>query len=299
MGLTQSTQSSVNPPPATNSSRASTHRNPRPSGGGILSYFDFSSQPTHTHSHSSPTNRDIRLTSFYLVRAGLLPELIPRILDEARYWAGCSMKSRREIQVLARSKVAFVRGSGTWGSGPNEPPQLGECPGLRSRDGEIYYMASAPVGCEALLEPGEVIDGREENVPGSSAVADNGRVDTGRRRRAWARKVVVETVSHDQGWSNFNQYYGTYEQSYSWFEVALLRDGKEVEGSRYTVQYNVHAGQYFKHHSNTLGADHPTVKMAREGDRFVLWVRAKYPGWTNNIREGSLTVYTTPFPPQV
>ncbi len=115
---------------------------------------------------------------------------------------------------------------------------------------------------------------------------------------------------------------GTYEQSYSWFELSLLRDGKEVRGSRYAVQNNVHgklshesdvrmlmqrylplcaAGQYFKSHSNTLRMDHPLVRAAKPGDRIVLWVRAKYPvstfvlyrinrlpvysqGWTNNVQ---------------
>lgn len=33
---------------------------------------------------------------------------------------------------------------------------------------------------------------------------------------------------------------GTYEQSYSWFELSLLRDGKEVPNSRHVLQYNVH-----------------------------------------------------------
>lgn len=32
---------------------------------------------------------------------------------------------------------------------------------------------------------------------------------------------------------------GTYEGSYSWFELGLLRDGKEVEGSRCHLQNNV------------------------------------------------------------
>lgn len=36
---------------------------------------------------------------------------------------------------------------------------------------------------------------------------------------------------------------GTYEHSYSWFEVSLLRDGQEVPGSRTSIQNNVHGEQ--------------------------------------------------------
>lgn len=33
---------------------------------------------------------------------------------------------------------------------------------------------------------------------------------------------------------------GTYNSSFSWFEVSLLREDKEVPGSRHIVQHNVH-----------------------------------------------------------
>lgn len=88
---------------------------------------------------------------------------------------------------------------------------------------------------------------------------------------------------------------GTYEHSYSWFEISLLRNGIEVPDSRIRIQNNVHgtaglsptslsphdhtnkvAGQYAKAHINTLEADHPFVQAAKPGDRIVLWVRAQY-----------------------
>ena len=36
-------------------------------------------------------------------------------------------------------------------------------------------------------------------------------------------------------------------------------------------------GQYFKAHSNTFETGHPLVRLARPGDRVVVWARAKYP----------------------
>jgi hypothetical protein len=82
---------------------------------------------------------------------------------------------------------------------------------------------------------------------------------------------------------------GTYDHSYTWFDLALLRDGKEVEGSRIDFQHNVHgesrqlarlthaAGQYYKEHQHTFDENSAIVKMARPGDRVVLWARAMYP----------------------
>lgn len=85
----------------------------------------------------------------------------------------------------------------------------------------------------------------------------------------------------------------TYEHSYSWFELSLVRQGKEVPESRTKIQHNVHgkscsdwdiwsslidiAGQYFKSHHNLLGSNHKLVAMAQEGDRVVLWGRAEFP----------------------
>lgn len=83
---------------------------------------------------------------------------------------------------------------------------------------------------------------------------------------------------------------GTYDASYSWFELSLLRNGREVPESRTKIQYNIHgehkprgdvltrsAGQYNKSHHNLLDQKHAFVTMAKEGDRVVLWGRAEFP----------------------
>lgn len=88
------------------------------------------------------------------------------------------------------------------------------------------------------------------------------------------------------------------------------------------------AGQYYKKHEVVLGPESEFVRMARPGDRVVLWARALYavsrasyveryladvagmaqqcPVSRSGMREGepmltvseaSLSIYTTPFPP--
>ncbi|WWD21664.1 hypothetical protein CI109_106150 [Kwoniella shandongensis] len=273
---------SVPPPPRPSASRL----NPNPPS--VLSYFLPIPTPVLTHDHLHPTYLEIRLVTRYLTHLGLPPELAPRILDEAGYWAGCRRQSGKQLAVRAMDPRGHVRNGVIWSTGQEDEVGMearGPDGGLKGGPGEIWYLVSSPIGC--WHQPGMTM--------GSTLPID----PDGDRQRVWVREVVFETLSKDQGWSNFQSHYGTYEQSYSWFEVALLRDGREVEGSRHSVQNNVHAGQYFKAHSNTLDRSHPTVKLARPGDRFVLWARAKYPGWSNNVMEAAITVFTSPFPPQI
>lgn len=109
--------------------------------------------------------------------------------------------------------------------------------GLEGGKGKVWYLVSSPIGCFGDPDP------------------MNTRVGHG-ERTAWVKEVVIETFSKDQGWSNYAQHYGgsrssspwpcnspnvgTYDSSYSWFEVSLLRGDKEVPGSRHIVQHNVH-----------------------------------------------------------
>ncbi|EJT45370.1 hypothetical protein A1Q1_06133 [Trichosporon asahii var. asahii CBS 2479] len=116
--------------------------------------------------------------------------------------------------------------------------------------------------------------------------------------QTWVRRIEITTFSKDQGWVDDESLYGQYEGSFSFFEVSLLRNGREVPGSRFEIQRNVCAGQVHLQHDIILDLDHPLTRMAQKGDRVVLWARAMYPGWTNNVRRASVTIYSAPFPPQ-
>ncbi|WVR04764.1 hypothetical protein IAU60_001776 [Kwoniella sp. DSM 27419] len=264
----------------------------------VIPYFSSPTISTHTHSHPRPTLLSIQLVSRYLMTLGLPPELLSKVLDEAEYFAACTRRIKKKAVIRSRSSKGHVEQDG----GPfviGQEHEVGIAAfqpggGLKNQPGQVWYLVSSPVGCIGRPSP-------PTQVIRSSGRRDEGEVDTGEGvewRKSWVRKVVIETVSRDQGWiQNDPTYYGTYEGSFSWFEITLLRGTDEVEGSRCSVQNNIHAGQYYKDHTNTLYADHPTVKLARPGDRFVLWARAQYPGWQNHLLEASITVYTSLYPP--
>lgn len=60
-----------------------------------------------------------------------------------------------------------------------------------------------------------------------------------RPNQIWVRRIRITTFSRDQGWVDDESQYGTYEGSFSWFEVSLLRNGREVPRSRFEIQRNI------------------------------------------------------------
>jgi hypothetical protein len=86
--------------------------------------------------------------------------------------------------------------------------------GLKDHDGEVWYLCSAPLGCVARdVELPEDVEGytdgssrkekgeeriEEEERAGQGGGEDNAETSSG----WWAREIVVETLSRDQGWSS-------------------------------------------------------------------------------------------------
>ncbi|ORY24020.1 hypothetical protein BCR39DRAFT_548198 [Naematelia encephala] len=293
-------------------SRPSTSRlNPtRNTSRSFMSYFLPISTPDLTHDHLPPFPADIDETISALSPPHLPllpPEIVYQILDLAEYWLVCRRMSRRPVTVVAGAPSPRLRAPGNqpgsrWLGGQEEEMreemEIGDDDdeeegegGLTDREGEVWYLVSSPIGCAE--EPAE----EDSNTNERQMKEDTG--ERGDRHpkhtpKGRLRRVVIETLSRDQGWSSHAPFYGTYEQSYSWFELSLLRSGKEVPNSRISIQNNVHAGQYLKAHVNVLEIDHPFVRMARPGDRIVLWARAQFPGWRNYVSEAAITVYSAP-----
>ncbi|RXK35203.1 hypothetical protein M231_07536 [Tremella mesenterica] len=218
----------------------------------------------------------------------------------------------------ARGEVGDGTGNQGGGNREEEEDRVRDAWSL-DRRGEVWFLSSEPIGCShrtlSSLQPSQFQHTQSSPTSQLSSSPESPstfshpqplqirqtaqKVFEGRKEKIWVWKIVVDTLSKDQGWSSSGQHYGTYQQCYSWFEVSLWRDGREVEGSRCSIQSNVHAGQYFKSHRNVLGPSHSLVQQAKQGDRVLLWARAQYPGWRNYVREASITIYTAPFPPSV
>lgn len=100
-----------------------------------------------------------------------------------------------------------------------------------------------------------VISANEEAEEHAKWVLDKRRAERGnevlgwepteerKANQIWVRRIEITTFSKDQGWVDDESIYGRYEGSFSFFEVSLLRNGREVPQSRFEVQRNV-CGEY-------------------------------------------------------
>ena len=113
--------------------------------------------------------------------------------------------------------------------------------------------------------------------------------------RHFVYRIDIHIESHDQGWSSDQNthWHGTTEGSWTWWDLALIRplppDG-EVEVQRIEVQRNLHAVKEFQNFDIQLGPDCPIAYNALPGDRFALFARSMYPGWTNFVRQAHICV---------
>ncbi|SPO04640.1 uncharacterized protein DNG_07325 [Cephalotrichum gorgonifer] len=110
-------------------------------------------------------------------------------------------------------------------------------------------------------------------------------------------RLTIITVSHDQGFSNEEaRLGGTYEQSYSWFEVVAISASNHERAPVRVAQVNVHARSEARRHENVYdihSGDAETrawLAAIRGGDTVQLIPRAQYPAWTNYIYEAELKI---------
>ena len=182
--------------------------------------------PDIAHEHYFPSPGDVRLTAAYLARTGLPAEVVHRILDHAEYWSACRRMCAREVTVTAGSHSPRMRSMVSSAFSNDQEHDLVADAGdrnvnawdvLREGDGEVWVLASEPVGCTAIPQRHPPSAPFSTTTPGSmlAAAAGMGKDATGPLKpkplaKRWLRRVVIETLSRDQGWStNGSQYYGT------------------------------------------------------------------------------------------
>ncbi|KAI0264025.1 hypothetical protein BC834DRAFT_885160 [Gloeopeniophorella convolvens] len=112
-------------------------------------------------------------------------------------------------------------------------------------------------------------------------------------------KVVIRTESHDQGWSSYPEDHGTYNNSWTWFELQISRDesvtGREgvvpdVPGWR--ICTNRHARVDWQVVEVVLDRTNEVVSGLRPGDRLGVVAKARYPGWVNDVRRAEIDVFS-------
>ena len=102
------------------------------------------------------------------------------------------------------------------------------------------------------------------------------------------RKVIITVVSKDQGWSNYLEDYGTYRNSWTWFELSVGSPSKDSrERWRDVVVTNIHADSGFKEHSVEI-SDGELYEKVKSGYVLTVWALAKFPGWTNTVKKATM-----------
>jgi len=115
------------------------------------------------------------------------------------------------------------------------------------------------------------------------------------------RRIVFELLSHDQGSSWDRAYHGTYAHSWTWVDVNLQRNvHADSQSKRHVVawewQDTVEEGSVRVLEAENLGRvwrslDGELIRGLQYGDRIVLWMHARFPGWACYLSEARVTVY--------
>ncbi|WFD42978.1 hypothetical protein MPSI1_001629 [Malassezia psittaci] len=109
-------------------------------------------------------------------------------------------------------------------------------------------------------------------------------------------RISVDIDSHDQGWSNEpnRSWIGTYQGSYTWWEIALERQnqqGEYIEVAREHLTHNIHASREFRRHTLDLTLPDTLTSLAQPNDVLSLWARTQFAGWVNIVRYARISVW--------
>jgi hypothetical protein len=191
--------------------------------------------PHFKHHHLSTLHAQIKEISEILA-IKVPPELVPRILEEARVWHGCRTMCTREVCVVAGRpsprRAALHRE--VWVNGQEE--EMAEVEGLKDKEGNVWVLVSGKIGCKegeeeeeregdeslqagverlAIREPAHQttlqLDAKPEVLgPEAGEQIEEGEEEP-REEGSWLREIIIETLSKDQGWSTgeaAQTYYG-------------------------------------------------------------------------------------------
>ncbi|KAF4888094.1 Heterokaryon incompatibility protein 6, OR allele [Colletotrichum fructicola] len=112
-------------------------------------------------------------------------------------------------------------------------------------------------------------------------------------------KLTIVTISHDQGFSNTEEAdRGTYNSSFTWFEVVVISESNHERSPAKDVQRNVHASRERKRHENVYDVrdDDDTrrwLSTIHGGDTIQLVMRAEFPAWVNYCYKAEIKLVGT------
>ncbi|KAH9045040.1 hypothetical protein EDB84DRAFT_1558896 [Lactarius hengduanensis] len=107
-------------------------------------------------------------------------------------------------------------------------------------------------------------------------------------------RVVIRTESHDQGWSNYPEDQGSFNNSWTWLELALVRNPTESAPTEtppdWRIYTNLHASGTWQTNEVVLDKSNEIIGALRPGDSLAIWAEARFPGWANMVRSAKIEV---------
>lgn len=121
------------------------------------------------------------------------------------------------------------------------------------------------------------------------------------------RRIVFKVKSHDQGWSNYPEDHGTYNNSWTWVCVSKVNDsetatmttsdGRQNDTNSVRLFTNVHAGRGYSTHEIEWSVDSEEkeirdfVRNLKRGDQLQIGIWARFAGWQNHIQSAQVDTY--------
>eukprot|EP00835_Amoeboradix_gromovi_P006650 NODE_830_length_3850_cov_0.215143.p2 type:complete len:209 gc:universal NODE_830_length_3850_cov_0.215143:3168-2542(-) len=97
-------------------------------------------------------------------------------------------------------------------------------------------------------------------------------------------ELVVEVISHDQGWSQFPEDYNTYNNSWTYGTIKA-KNFQEI------AYRNLHACGDWQLHQKSFSKKSRLLSNIIQGDKIMLNINATFPGWLNSVHSAQLCVY--------
>jgi len=103
--------------------------------------------------------------------------------------------------------------------------------------------------------------------------------------------VLIQTESHDQGWSSYPQDQGTFRNSWTWLDLGVVRNTPGgIPAPEWRIYTNLHASDDWQPTEVSIDLDNETVGALLPGDSLAIWAGARFPGWENNVRSAKIEV---------
>lgn len=130
---------------------------------------------------------------------------------------------------------------------------------------EYYPRLTSVLPSHHFENPLTVSDGRRQVV-----------VSPPIQRPDFMSRVLIQTESHDQGWSSYSQDRGTFRNSWTWLDLGVVRNTSGgIPAPEWRIYTNMHASDDWQATEVVLDMSNETVAALLPGDSLAIWAGAR------------------------